>query len=260
MSKWARLSKGQAVILGALVVAAVLVAVLLFAGIPGVSLNASSSGATNYAVTFEETGLPSGTLWQVNLNGSIQSSTSTEIVFSEPNGGYPFTATAQGYLGPSPGFVIVDRGNQLVRLTFSSSKPLGEDLSWGVPYNITGTSPSGCGAPASSYCYAIGIAGVNEGVSTANIDLSLRNSEGATVPWSTGDTISLLTPTNASVVATYDPATSAWQLMPPFTGLLSSGDSIIIGTPATSAGLYGDQLVAIGVNGFSGTVPSDTFP
>jgi hypothetical protein len=51
-----------------------------------------------YSVTFHESGLPTGTLWSVTLNGKKETSTGTAIVFSEPNGTYGYTiGTVSGY-------------------------------------------------------------------------------------------------------------------------------------------------------------------
>ena len=44
-----------------------------------------------YQVTFSETGLPSGTSWSVTLNGSLETSTNSTIIFTEANGTYSFT-------------------------------------------------------------------------------------------------------------------------------------------------------------------------
>ena len=44
-----------------------------------------------YTVTFTESGLPSGTSWSVTLGGSTESSTTSTIIFSEPNGTYAYT-------------------------------------------------------------------------------------------------------------------------------------------------------------------------
>ncbi|HUI38554.1 MAG TPA: hypothetical protein VLY85_02875, partial [Thermoplasmata archaeon] len=44
-----------------------------------------------YSVTFTETGLPGGTTWSVSVNGVTESSTSSTIVFQEPNGSYTYT-------------------------------------------------------------------------------------------------------------------------------------------------------------------------
>jgi beta-lactam-binding protein with PASTA domain len=52
-----------------------------------------------YTVTFTESGLPSGTIWYVNLsNGQSFKSTTSTISFSEPNGTYTYTISdVSGY-------------------------------------------------------------------------------------------------------------------------------------------------------------------
>jgi hypothetical protein len=45
---------------------------------------------STYTVTFNQTGLKSGTPWSVTLHGNQQSSTGTSIVFSEPNGTHTY--------------------------------------------------------------------------------------------------------------------------------------------------------------------------
>lgn len=44
-----------------------------------------------YSVTFTETGLPSGSSWSVTLNGIVESSVSSDIAFTEPNGTYSYS-------------------------------------------------------------------------------------------------------------------------------------------------------------------------
>jgi hypothetical protein len=140
------------------------------------------------------------------------------------------------------------------------SPPLGTNFAWGTPINTTGISQVGCASTVGHYCYSIEIAGAGQGISTSNIQLALRNSAGAILPWPSV-TISLVTPTSAAAVATYSTATGSWSLVPPFDGTLTGGDSIVIYTGSTGAGegLLGDQLVAIGVNGYSGSVASNAF-
>ncbi|MCI4352590.1 MAG: YncE family protein [Thermoplasmata archaeon] len=47
--------------------------------------------APRYPVTFPETGLPSGTIWLVTLNGAAGGSAGPTITFQEPNGTYTYT-------------------------------------------------------------------------------------------------------------------------------------------------------------------------
>ena len=262
---WLR-SKPLLVVIGTLGVAAVLVLVLVYGGISGISLNASSP-QSEHAVTFQESGLLSGQSWQVTLApymihgaGATVNSTSPTIQFLEPNGNYVFViSSAPAYfVVPKTGEVSVVGSDVSVPVTFTVGS-LGTVFAWGIPSNDSGTESPGCGPAATTYCYSITIAGAN-GVSTSNVGLSLRDAFGATVAWSLQDTVSLFSPTNASAVATYDPSTTTWTLVPPFTGQLASGETIVIATPATAtAGLLGIELVAIGMNGYSGTVASNAF-
>jgi len=253
---------------GTVLAIAIIVIVLVFAGIPGVSLNASSGGSSSHAIIFSETGLPTGTGWMVYVRGvnssySEHSSNRTSISVVESNGIYVYAvASAAGYNpDPSVGQVDVNGSNVAVSITFGRSLPLGASLSWGTPYNVTGTQAQGCPATTGHYCYSIEIAGAGNGIATSNILLTLRNVEGATVPWPTGIDVSLFSPSNISAVATYDTVLANWTLEPPFDGALSSGFTLEFYTAEIGAGngLMGLQLVAVGQNGFSGTVSSVAF-
>jgi hypothetical protein len=54
----------------------------------------TAANSPTYAVTFVETGLPTGTGWSVNLSGTLQASNSTSVVFAEPSGQYGWHAAA----------------------------------------------------------------------------------------------------------------------------------------------------------------------
>jgi hypothetical protein len=74
------------------------------------------------AVTFTETGLATGASWTVTLNGSTQSSTTSSIVFSVPNGTYAFAASAPCYSAvPSGGSVDVAGAPVNQSVTFSAT-------------------------------------------------------------------------------------------------------------------------------------------
>ncbi len=60
------------------------------------------TAATDYSVVFTETGLPTGTSWSMSVDGNPQSSTTTTISFSEPNGSYLFA------VAPVPGYTTSD--------------------------------------------------------------------------------------------------------------------------------------------------------
>jgi YVTN family beta-propeller protein len=93
-----------------------------------------------YAVTFTESGLGTGTPWSVTL-GSTLNSTAGSVVFSEPNGSFPYTvAPVAGYrTGLASGVVSVDGSPPpAVNVTFVST-----DL-YAVSFQETGL-PRGTG-------------------------------------------------------------------------------------------------------------------
>ncbi len=60
----------------------------------------------SYPVTVHESGLPAGTNWSMDLAGQTLRSSGTSLLFSEPNGSYPFIS------GSVPGFAATpDHGN-----------------------------------------------------------------------------------------------------------------------------------------------------
>jgi hypothetical protein len=77
-----------------------------------------------YTVTFTETGLPIETSWSVTLHGTTLPGTGTEIVFTEANGTYSFTAeSVDGYTSsPGSGQVIVNGAPaaQTIRYTLTT--------------------------------------------------------------------------------------------------------------------------------------------
>lgn len=77
-----------------------------------------------YSVTFTETGLPPGSPWTVVLNGTMQNSTNSTIVFMEPNGVYKFSVYSIELYGafnatPSSGNVTVDNANASESILFT---------------------------------------------------------------------------------------------------------------------------------------------
>lgn len=144
----------------AIVVIVILLLALLFSGlIPGFSLNSKPGGGGNagpsYAVTFTETGLPSGTSWSLTLGGTQQSSATATSVFQEPNGTYSWTVASTGYrASPASGSITVSGAAQSQGVTFSilpagstysvtfTETGLPTSTSWSVTFNGTQTSSS----------------------------------------------------------------------------------------------------------------------
>ncbi len=84
-----------------------------------VAITFTPSTSATYAVTFSESGLPSGTTWSVTLNSQTLSSTTSTITFNEPNGTYAYTVGAVvGYTAsPSSGTVTVNGAPRTITIT-----------------------------------------------------------------------------------------------------------------------------------------------
>ena len=89
-----------------------------------VSILAMGKPITTYFVTFKESGLTSGTSWSVTLNGTMESSTTSTITFSVPNGTYTFSiGTVTGYNSlSSSGSLTVSGSSVSTNIIFTPSK------------------------------------------------------------------------------------------------------------------------------------------
>jgi len=81
-------------------------------------------GPGHYRVSFDETGLPSGTSWGVTLNGTLLISSSVAINFTEANGSLTFeVGSVAGYsASPSTGSVDVKGGPETLSIDFTTSQ------------------------------------------------------------------------------------------------------------------------------------------
>ncbi len=120
-----------------------------------VTVNGTATGVLvtwtqfTYNITFTETGLPSGTNWSVALNGAIETSTVSTIMFTEPNGTYPYSIgdisgwhqTTLPYTGPVTvsGSAVIQPTMQFTVASYSvtfAESGLRSGTEWYV--NITG--------------------------------------------------------------------------------------------------------------------------
>ncbi len=115
-------------------------------------------GATggSYSVTFEETGLPQGTTWSIDLNGTLLSSIGPAIATSVPNATYPFTVEpVVGFASNvSGGNVVVDGKPVTIWIAFSAQ-------SFSVTFVETGL-------PAATY-WTVTLSGTLNGSSTSDV-------------------------------------------------------------------------------------------
>lgn len=88
-----------------------------------INFTASGSSTGRYNVTFQESGLVSGTNWSVTLGSNTLHSTNSSILFSESNGAYLYTIANVGRETPTPasGSVTVNGAGQTESIQFRSA-------------------------------------------------------------------------------------------------------------------------------------------
>ena len=76
-----------------------------------------------YQIAFQEIGLLSGTAWNITLNGTLKSSSSSTLIFDESNGTYYYAVgTVEGFTAiPSSGEVNITGKNVSITIVFSPS-------------------------------------------------------------------------------------------------------------------------------------------
>ena len=111
-----------------------------------------------YTIQFRETGLDTGTPWQVVVkststpsNNIVESSDNSSILFSLPAGGYNYSAeNLTGYTVSGTGTITVSNANEIVNLVYSSSyykvtfteTGLPSGTEWNIVVSSSGTSLS----------------------------------------------------------------------------------------------------------------------
>ncbi len=121
--------------------------------------------ASTFVVTFGESGLPAGTNWSVDLNGTTTPTSGATVAFSLPNGTYPFTVVPPPGYGatPSSGTVTVAGASVNETITFAPSAV--------TTYNVTFTEtglPSGTG-------WSVTVNGTGNGSTTPTVSFRLPN-------------------------------------------------------------------------------------
>lgn len=93
-----------------------------------------------FGVTFTESGLPSGTHWDITIQGNTLGSSSTSVSFSEPNGTYIYTVSgAAGYSAKSPGAFTVTGSNKAISVPFVKNATLRVDVkTTGAVFTVNG--------------------------------------------------------------------------------------------------------------------------
>ncbi len=182
------------------------------------SLNVSGSTTQDvsfipieYPVTFSETGLPSGTSWSVTLNGVTQSSTSSQITFTEPTSTYSYSiSSVSGYVSsPTSGSVSVSGSTTesvaFTQVSLPQSYPISFTASglpagstWSVTLNGATKSSTGKNItfeePAGSYSYSVTLPG---GYKAANLTGTISATRSVTVPITAAPSTVVSSPTQA---------------------------------------------------------------
>ncbi|MEM2074342.1 MAG: fibronectin type III domain-containing protein [Nitrososphaeria archaeon] len=85
------------------------------------------SSANLFKITFTESGLAQGTVWNVTVNGTLKSTESKSLFFYLPNGTYPYSIGQPiGYsANPNRGEVVVNGVNRTINISFS--------VGWSLP-------------------------------------------------------------------------------------------------------------------------------
>ena len=161
-----------------------------------VTVAVNFTAAVTFSVSFNETGLPSGTSWNVTFNGSPGSSTTSTITFTGVvNGNYSYSiGSVSGFsASPSSGSITVGNANVTVAINFTvtvvtptfvvnfTETGLPSGTSWSVTFNGTlGSSTTSTitftGVANGGYPYTVGsVSGFSSSPSTGTVTVSNAN-------------------------------------------------------------------------------------
>ena len=89
------------------------------------SINFTPANGSVFSVSFDERGLIPGTNWSVSLNGSMEATIASAILFQEVNGSFAFVVHAvAGYtVTPTGGSVSLNGRSAVVSVTFTTPNP-----------------------------------------------------------------------------------------------------------------------------------------
>jgi len=96
--------------------------------------------AALYSLAFNETGLPTDTMWSVTVNGTTLSGTAGSLSLGEPNGSYPYSVGAVAGYSPTPtgGTAHVAGRTASVNIAFASVAPPPTNASSALNFDQTG--------------------------------------------------------------------------------------------------------------------------
>ncbi len=162
----------------------------VFVTVPGRGTVTELTNETEYPVVFSEAGLPDGTSWQVDLAGSVATSSTGLINFTALNGSYAFSVPrVPGYVANESSGTVTVRGAPVdVPLTFGSTAArdypvnftesgLPSSTFWSVTLNGSAGSSSAAtisfSVPNGTYPYTVGdVAGYDSNVSSSSVNVA----------------------------------------------------------------------------------------
>ncbi len=222
---------------------------------------------TAYSISFEETGLPSGTAWSVTFNGSVLTATAPASIVVYPSNvapvTYPYAIPGVGsysQVSPSSGSVTASGTSQTISVTFAepsypvtfSEKGLGVGLTWYV--NATGTPsfPAGAFAVTSAGSQAFALGNLTNGTYAYSVAVD----RGGFLP--TTSATGTFTVNGGALTVSYVYTTVNYTVTFQQTGLPSGGSwSVTVnGVPLSSTGGVLSIALPNGTYSFSVTVPT----
>jgi hypothetical protein len=132
----------------------------------------SSTSVKYYIFTLSETGLASGTEWAATVGGTLQTSTTSSVSFSETNGTYTFGISAMsGYsITPISGSVTINGANVAMSVTFTQLKYSVTFAESGLPagtmWSVSVDSPAALIASGSTILSSLVLTGIPDGTYT----------------------------------------------------------------------------------------------
>jgi len=114
-------------------------------------ISESATFVPGYPVTFQETGLPAGSLWSTTFNGQQKSTTNGTIVFTNiQTGSYPWSTSSSVSCGTGCQYYAPTSSG-----TLSVSGATNQQVTYGTQYYLTMQASGGSVSPSSSW-YASG--------------------------------------------------------------------------------------------------------
>jgi hypothetical protein len=214
---------------------------------------------SGYSISEGGTPVTSGPVWSVSYtNCSLAATTGAGSEFSASVNGTSGAVTNNG------GTRSIACSQFSISPPTQQTNPLGSAFAFGAPQEITGTSSTNSmGCATGDYCYVISIAYAGGGLTYSNVGLEVRTAAGATYTGTLQFTFATIVGASAATcsanVCNNGGTTPGWTYGTGYSGAsgISSGMTVVADMGTSNPSGLGLQLVALGENGYSGSVPSN---